>query len=194
MADSMTDITYEMLRKIQADERGSSALSSLPAGFYELVRAMVSEKKARLSRSFSLSEAKEFENTLKVLRDIYALREQKMLLRALTAAGGARDGSALSAEEKWAFDEIVRVLEKGKGWFEALLEGEEKTVGEEKTQAEKAQKRHEQASCVKFLIPVPEFMGADGKKYGPYGVGQEAELPAAEAKLLIKRKAVEAAD
>ena len=195
----MSDITYELLRKIQADERGSSALSRLPPDFYDSVREMIAERKARLAKSFSLSEAREFENTLKVLRGIYALREQKMLLRALAAAGGARDGSALSPEEKWAFDDITRVLEKSKGWFEKLLEGEESEVPagrEEKAEkhaAREEKKEHKQV-MVKFLMPVPEFVGADGKKYGPYEAGQGAELPAAEAALLIKRKAAEAAD
>jgi DNA replication initiation complex subunit (GINS family) len=191
----MTEITYEMLRKIQADEKGSSALSGLPPDFYNAVRSMIAERKVKLAKSFSLSEAREFENTLKVLRDIYALREQKMLLRALAVAGGARDGSALSAEEKWAFDEVVRVLEKGKGWFEALLEGEERTVIEERAPEKHA--HHEQkkaeAAEVKFLVPMPEFVGADGKAYGPYEAGAKAELPSGEAKLLIKRKAAEAA-
>ncbi len=187
----MVDITYEMLRKIQADERGSSALSVLPHGFYDSVCSMIAERKVKLAKSFSLSEAREFENTLKVLRDIYALREQKMLNRALAAAGGARDGSALSPEEKWAFDEIVRVLEKGKGWFEVLLGGEAAEAGEERGAGERpAKKEH---LMVKFLVPMPEFVGADGKNYGPYEAGARAELPAGEVKLLIKRKAAEAA-
>ncbi len=191
----MTEITYEMLRKIQADEKGSSALSGLPPDFYNAVRSMIAERKVKLAKSFSLSEAREFENTLKVLRDIYALREQKMLLRALAVAGGARDGSALSVEEKWAFDEVVRVLEKGKGWFEALLEGEERTVIEEKAvekHSHHEQKKAEQEAVVRFLVPMPEFVGADGKAYGPYEAGAKAELPAGETKLLIKRKAAEA--
>lgn len=168
----------------------------LPPDFYNSVRSMIAERKVKLAKSFSLSEAREFENTLKVLRDIYALREQKMLNRALAAAGGARDGSALSAEEKWAFDEIVHVLEKGKGWFEALLGGEAAETGEEKAGERGAGERpaKKEQMMVKFMVPMPEFVGADGKNYGPYEAGAKAELPAGEVKLLIKRKAAEAAD
>ena len=113
----MGEMTYERLRKVQADEREGSALTRLPPDFYESVGKMISERRERLNSSFSLSEAKEFENTLKILRDIFALREQKMVLRALTTAGGARESPALAPEEKEAFDRIVAVLEERQKWL-----------------------------------------------------------------------------
>ena len=180
----MADMTYERLRKVQADEREGSALSRLPPEFYESVRIMIANKKEGLNVKFSLADAKEFENVLKVLRDIFALRQQKMILRALSAAGGGSDGSALSPEEREAFDKIVRVLEDRKKWLEGLLEGK----GTESAPAES----RKGIVRVRVLVPMPECVGADGKTCGPFEPGSEAEIPNAEAKLLIKRKAAKA--
>ena len=142
---------------------------------------MIAERKERLNGNFSLAEAKEFENVLKVLRDIIALREQKMVLRALAAAGGARDGSALSPEEREAFDAIVKVLEKRREGVDGLLEGKRRAVHEGDGNVR-----------VRVLVPMPEYVGADGKTYGPYEPPSEVEIPEKEAKLLIKRKVAEA--
>jgi DNA replication initiation complex subunit (GINS family) len=180
----MAEMTYERLRKVQADEREGSALTRLPPDFYESVRIMVSERRERLNSKFSLSDAKEFENTLKILKDIFTLREQKMVLRALATAGGARDGSALSPEERAVFDRIVEVLEERKAWVEGLLEGKE---------GGGARKQGKGKVRVRILVPIPEYVGADGRKYGPFEPKSRAELPEGEAGLLIKRKAAEAA-
>jgi DNA replication factor GINS len=180
-----------LLRKIQSDERAGSALSRLPDEFYPSVQKKISEARERLNRNFSLADAKEFENTLKVLRDIFMMREQKMLLRALAAAGGARDGSALTSEEKEAFDKIVVVLEQKNRWFEGLLEGKEKADAEEGEGARMGAGR-QSAMHVRFLVPIPTYVGSDGKSYGPYKAGELAELPEAEANLLVRRKAAEA--
>jgi DNA replication initiation complex subunit (GINS family) len=194
----MVTITYEALRKIQSDERESAALSQLPPDFYAGVRSMVRERKEKLARNFSLADAREFENTLKVLKDIYALREQKLLLRALLVSGGGRDGSPLSPEERWAFDEVVKVLEKGKKWFDSTLEGEEVSLPNLEKEAQNHghhahASKHEEKVKLKFLTTMPEFVGADGAKYGPYDAGVEAEMPAGEATFLLKRKAAEKA-
>jgi len=186
----MADITYELLRKIQTDERAGSALSRLPEDFYPSVQKKISEARERLNKNFSLADAKEFENTLKVLRDIFTMREQKMLLRALAVAGGARDGSALTSEEKEAFDKVVAVLTEKNKWFEGLLEGREKAAEEEGGGVRSGAGRS--ARQVRFLVPIPSYVGADGKSYGPFKAGELAELPDAEANLLIRRRAAEA--
>ncbi|MDO8339998.1 MAG: hypothetical protein Q7T16_05055 [Candidatus Burarchaeum sp.] len=178
-----------MLRKIQTDERASSALSRLPEDFYPSVQKKISGAREQLNKNFSLADAKEFENTLKVLRDIFMMREQKMLLRALAVAGGARDGSALTAEEKEAFDRVVAVLTEKNKWFEGLLEGRERAAEEEGGSARTGTGRS--AMPVRFLVPMPAYVGSDGKSYGPFKAGELAELPEAEANLLVRRKAAE---
>ncbi len=180
-----------MLRKIQTDERASSALSRLPEDFYPSVQKKISGAREQLNKNFSLADAKEFENTLKVLRDIFTMREQKMLLRALAVAGGARDGSALTAEEKEAFDKVVFVLSEKNKWFEGLLEGRERAAEEERDARAGAGRS---AMPVRFLVPMPAYVGSDGKNYGPFKAGELTELPEAEANLLVRRKAAEASE
>ncbi|VVC02631.1 Uncharacterised protein [Candidatus Burarchaeum australiense] len=194
MGELTSEMTYERLRKVQADEREGSALSRLPEEFYSSVREMISERREKLNRNFSLADAKEFENVLKVLRDIFAMREQKMMLRAVAVASGARDGSALSPEEKTSFDKIVEVLEERKRELDELFEGRkgaaEKTDREENGAGMGAEKKGGPLS-VKLLVPMPEYMGADGRKYGPFKPGEKAELPELEANLLVRRRAAE---
>ncbi|MFH0817505.1 MAG: hypothetical protein V1909_02615 [Candidatus Micrarchaeota archaeon] len=47
---------------------------------------------------------------------------------------------------------------------------------------------------VRILKPLPAYLGSDGRTYGPYVEGQEAELPAAEAHVIIRCGAAEVLD
>ena len=79
----------------------------------------------------------------------------------------------------------MNVLEKRKEWVDGLLDG--RGSGKER-------KSEKGAVRLKIMVPIPEYVGADGKKYGPFEPGSKAEMPDAEARLLVKRKTAEALD
>ncbi|MEM3030567.1 MAG: hypothetical protein QXH27_02420 [Candidatus Micrarchaeia archaeon] len=164
----MADISYEELRRIQAREKREPGLCELEADFYDRVNAHVAERRSRLEKKFDFAAAREYENTLKILRDIYAKREQKILLLALRAARGEEEANGLTREERALFDSVVKLLRECSTRFQGILE-----VG---AAARELSKRR-----VKILRDVPEFVGKDMMNYGPFKLGEDVLLPENEA-------------
>lgn len=165
----MEELTYEELRRIQARERASPVLQSLPAGFYKNARKLIETKSNSLKNNFSLTDAKEYESILKVVEDIYERRKQKIVLKAIKSGV---DESALAEEEKEFFSKLRKIIEEEEERFKKIIGGA----------AEK-----ESIKRIKILKHLPKFVGTDLKVYGPYEEGVDVELPEKEAQLLVKR-------
>jgi len=182
----MAELDYETLRKIQAKERASAALSELPAGFYALVRQLVLSRKEKLNSGFTVADAKEFENLMKVVREIYDMREQKILLKALGKAAENRNDANMQPEEKQVFGDVGAVVDARRAWFEGILEGRNPEL-------DSVERRDEKIMHVKLLMPIPRYAGRDRSYYGPFDAGVIASLPKDEAELLVKKGAAERA-
>ncbi|MEM3555445.1 MAG: hypothetical protein QXF56_01870 [Candidatus Micrarchaeia archaeon] len=169
----MEELTYEELRRIQARERASPVLQSLPQGFYKAVGKLIEKKNSSLKSNFSLTEAKEYENILKVIEDIYERRKQKIVMKAMRSG----EEGALAEEEKEFFSKIRKVIEEEAESFKkniGVVEGERESI-----------KR------IKILKHLPKFVGSDLKVYGPFEEGASVELPEREAQLLVRRGVAE---
>jgi DNA replication initiation complex subunit (GINS family) len=169
----MEELTYEELRRIQARERASPVLQSLPQGFYKAVKKLIETKSSSLKNSFSLTEAKEYENIVKVVEDIYERRKQKIVLRAMRSG----EEAALADEEREFFSKIRKVIEEEADNFKmniGAVEGEKESI-----------KR------IRILKHLPKFVGSDLKVYGPFEEGASVELPEKEAQLLVKKGVAE---
>ena len=44
---------------------------------------------------------------------------------------------------------------------------------------------------LKFTQDIPEFVGSDLKKYGPFKAGEEVKIPAENAELMVKSEIAE---
>lgn len=174
----MEELSYEELRRIQGRERNSQMLQELSEDFYARVDELISKKNRELKESFSLSEAKEFENVIKIVGEIYARREQKIALKAIRTARTGESVPGLAREERAMFDSMVKLLKENEDKFESLLKRKEEIKEDGKIK-------------VKFLIDMPEFFGSDNKNYGPFKKGETATLPEKEAMLLLKRSSAE---
>jgi len=173
MGDRMTEISFEELRRIQLKEKKEPRLCELESDFYDKVNAYTAGWKKRLEQKFSMAEAREYENTLKILRDIYSKREQKILLLALRAARGEGEANGLTKEERALFDSLVKLLRECSAHIQGMLE-----VG---AAAKELNKRR-----VKILRDVPEFVGKDLTNYGPFKLGEDVLLPENEAERLAR--------
>jgi DNA replication initiation complex subunit (GINS family) len=169
----MEELSYDELRKIQARERASPVLQSIPDGFYASVMKLIEKKNGALKSNFSLTEAREYESIIKVAEDIHERRMQKIVLRAMKAVGGQEE-IALMGEEAELFERISKAVLEDREKFRSIIGGKES-------------KSEERIKRIKILKNLPKFVGTDLKVYGPFKEGEIIELPEKEAQLLVNR-------
>jgi len=181
----LADFTYSELRRLQQEEKSSAALVQLSPDFYTGLEAMVRQKKDALSKTHGIMEIKEFENTLKIIRDIYSIREQKILFKALRTTSH-HDSAGMTVEEHQLFDSVVSTLKDSKRNLERFLGDDAQT---ERLEPEGSNGGN--IKKVRFLKEVPAFRGLDNNVYGPFKTGDTLELPLSETSALIKGKIAE---
>ena len=175
----MTELTYDDLRRLQRKEMTSATLVSLPESFYSDASSLLDRLEYNLRQEFTMQLASEYENTLKIIRDIYSKREGKILLRALRAARTGEEIDGLASEEKVLLSSVVTLLDKNRERFEHHL-------SPKKAHATQAQ---EKRMKLKLIMDLPEFVGLDGSVYGPFKTGAETILSPEEAQRLVRRGA-----
>lgn len=166
----MSEITYAYLRKLQNEEKETMVLTELSDNFYTNVDTLVKTKREELKKEHSINNIREFENTIKLLREIFQIRQQKILLRTIQSSGEDKDG--MTKEEIELFENIKKLMGDHTRIFETSFENkkEEKNI----------------LKRIKIVKNVPAYTGIDGSIYGPFKPEQEKELPEAEVNFLIK--------
>jgi len=189
------EISYDKLREIQKAERGTGVIMALPADFYASAARFIARLKAEMGAGFALEKAREFENAVKVVRDIYAIREQKIVLRAIGAARGNNGVAGLTVEEQALYERVKAAVADGSGSLEGLLGGIPQPAAKAESPPALApaplaapQPAIIPGRALKFLLPVPQFVGPSGASLGPFKPGDVSALPEREAELLVKRK------
>ena len=188
---------YEELRRLQRLEKNSSDLAQIPQDFYtqlsEYVGALIKEYKA----TGSPKDIRLLENVVRVSRDIFQRRSQKMLLHALRTFKD--DGGNLPAVieiEKNCYQNVISSLENMNDEFEGVLVGERPVSGTEaQHEASKAleaiDKIEEEQSLnmvlVRIIQKVPKFVSSDMTEYGPFQARDLVKLPEKEALLLVEK-------
>ncbi|MBM3228877.1 DNA replication complex GINS family protein [Candidatus Parvarchaeota archaeon] len=178
----MVELTYSELRRLQQEEKATAAIVALEHDFYDKVGLMLLQKKEMLAKSHSIMEIREYENTRKIVKDIYSMRQQKILFKALRS-NSHQDAAGMTVEEHELFDRIVGILDEGKKRFEAEVDEETTIVSEEG-----AAGGHSGFKKIRFLKEVPAFRGLDNNIYGPYKPGDETAVPESESSGLVKGK------
>jgi DNA replication initiation complex subunit (GINS family) len=159
----------------------------------------------------------QLQNIKKILKELYDRREKKVINLAINKArtkSSIIDTSSLMDEERALFDSLHKVLE---GFRESVLDNviaakapstsrpaqaEDCTSGQEpeKEQAlntsseEHKTKAENKTVGVRFLSPVPEFVGPELKLYGPYEEDDTSYLPEQVAKVLLDKGRAEIYD
>ncbi len=146
-------------------------LTDLTDNFYDKLNKFIKEKKETVENEKSMNNLREFENTVKLLRSIFQIRQQKILLRAIQSGGEDKEG--MTKEEIELFTQIKQLMSSHTQIFESVLE---KRKEQPKAQFKK----------IKILKNVPAYTGADGSIYGPFKPEQEKELPETEVNFLLK--------
>jgi DNA replication initiation complex subunit (GINS family) len=162
-------LTFETLSRIAREEKSASSLTRLPDGFFESVTSYIS-KKAHASEG--KEDAWEYENAKMILNDILRSRERKIVLSAFSFVDTGMEPANLTQEEKALFDQTASLVLNFRT--------------ERKKALEPGQHRK---SMIAFLEEVPQFMGSDMKAYGPFGIGDIANLPEDVSRILVEKGA-----
>ncbi len=207
-------VTYETLFDLLRREKARNELQVLDKGFFEDVVSYLKEKEGMLEKaSFSVGEKEkiriQLKNVRKILKELYEIREKKVLGLALNKVRTGTeliDTSSFLGVEEDLFNDAVGLLTKYKE--EVLLKvinGEApKGFTEDKEQLranqpqqsvaeKKMDSGQDKPGKVRFLADTPKFVGFDKEIYGPFKKGEEAELPGSVASLLLKKGRVEEA-
>lgn len=163
----------------------------------------------------------ELKSIKRMLKELYEKREKKIISIALNRSRTGSDiidSSSMLAEEKMFYKQVLDVLDlyrrgvlrslfrgempeikndvmkegsndQGKG---VISEGKEKRLDNYDTPAEDESIRAQEGPVkIKFIKPMPSFIWKDMKEYGPYDKGEETEIFAEVAALLVRKRRAE---
>ena len=180
---------FEMLRK----EKYTDKLQELGQNFLEDVASYLQEKKTLLERERTehpefFNETiektkKQLENAKAMLRELFTVREKKIIELALIASktGISRtDVKSMLSGEKDLFETV----------FQKIKESEEKLLNV----MEGIKKLEDDHLLVKFTSDIPKFVDLSGGEIGPFKEKDVANLPKKIAETLIRNKIVEVMD
>lgn len=189
------NITYETLFDIVRNEKKREELQKLPETFFQDLVQYIQDKSALLTKSpdsklFADAEQektkKQLANIKKFVNELYDRREKKLVNLALISVktNSLLDDSALLDEEKQILEALIRILEQYRGsLLQPLLVLNKPNV--------KAKQTTNISKTVRFLQPVPKFVGKELEVYGPFDEEDVANLPIEIANLLIEKSRAE---
>ena len=203
-------ITYETLFELLQREKERNDLQRLEPTFFNDVIGYIKDKKkileAKSDSMFANEERKkterQLENIYKILKELYERREKKIMSIAIDKSrtkSNLIDTTALLKEERVVFDALTGLLDT---YRDAILYSvlnekmpfmqpsdlpsrkplENKKTGEDfKTSLE----LKNPIKLVRFMHPVPKFVGPELEEYGPFDEEDIASLPAEVADVLM---------
>jgi len=172
-------ISFEFLRNVQRQEYAETKLTGLPPNFYNKSMNYLDQKREILKKKPDMRTSLEINNIQRLLEDIFNRRETKITNHAIITGRTGIPPQNLTEEEESFFNQIVNLLKSRREKSLSLI-------------FEKTKEKGFQA--LKFKEDVPEFVGPDLKKYGPFSKDIKADIPIENAKLLIKMNKAEKCD
>jgi len=160
-------ITFEALRRVFSEEKGSQALADLPENFFEEVKQYLGEKAKLVGKEdgWELASAKT------TLEELLNIRERKIVNMALYSARSGIISETLKGREQEFFNELVAVLSGFQDYKKSLFDPKIRLM------------------LISMHADIPRFVGMDMGNYGPYAAGDIANMPEDNARLLIEKGA-----
>ncbi len=202
------NITYETLFELLRREKNRDDLQELQAAFFKEVIEYLGEKQRvceETSHKEDLFSATEREKTLtqlsnikKIIRELYDRREKKIINMALNRSrtgSSIIDTSKLLAEENKFFNTVVATFNNYREGIlvnvlnlkEPLVDDLKMAAEERKEAAEEKKADEKPTRMLRFVNPVPKFVGKELEVYGPFEEDDMASLPTEIAQLLIEK-------
>ncbi len=202
-------LTYETLYEILRKEKSRQGLQKIDAGFIQNVLSYLQDKQQSYDDAiakndvFSQGEREklstQIRNAKKLLRDLYDLRERKIINMAINHSRTKVhivDTENLLSYETHLFDSIHSILNHNRtsilGKILEMRVPDVLTVSTIKEPIEPYQQKpvpkiDDSKKQIKFLEDVEQFVGEELELYGPYKAQDSAQLPAEVAEVLIKQ-------
>lgn len=204
--ESDINITYDSIFETLVQEKSRDELQKLSDEFYSNLVAYLSEKKSiaesESDPDLAMKNQKQLQNIYRITRELYERREKKIVGMALACSKAKSiivDTSPLLPEEKIVFDTMLKQLDHYRNNIltnviaakaPSLLPSYVQNSVEPQKQAptDKQEQTEEQKTrLVRFLQPVPKFVGSELEVYGPFQQEDVASLPPDIADLLINK-------
>ena len=177
-------ITYSDLYEYLRKERYSEQLQPLPKKFISSVAEYIIEKKKMTEQNediFSdeiMKTKKQLENATSIFKELMLLRKKKLLGLVFVASEtgiSKRDFENMLDFEKEMFDNFMTSMEHA-----------EKTLGSEFSNGnENENEKHDEMKLVLFLDNIEEFVGPEGRTFGPFKKDDIVNLPKQIADILV---------
>jgi len=194
-------ITYESLYEFLRNEKYKPELQKLEQTFFSDVTKYLKEKDQILisqenkdsifAQQEIIKTKKQIENIKKILKEIYEKRELKIIQLALiqsrTGITTTNIPNMLSEEEHFYNNLLQELNTTRKNILHNLTSAKMPEISKPK----ELKTNSDENKVIKFLIPVPKFVGTDLKTYGPFNEENIASLPDKVADLLIKNRRAE---
>lgn len=190
------EINYKILRKIQKNEEENSILTKIDESIYNKIyfylEKLNQRYKTEKNKQKKIIIKNEIDNTSKIIKTIYEMREKKILFAIMTKVrGGKPNLSNLVNSEKKLFDSILELLiQSRQNYIEKKIcyneKNNRKNIIKEKSE-NKINKENMKIIMVKENIP--EFIGMDGNRYN-LRKGDIITISKNTCDLLLKRKVV----
>jgi DNA replication initiation complex subunit (GINS family) len=201
-------ITYDLLFDTLRTEKSHEELQKLADSFYNDVVEYIHNKESILAdHNTPVSEREltriQLGNVKKILQELYERREKKIINLAmykLKTGSSMINMQALLSSEQSFFDQVYDILYSYRNSILLnVLEGREMIVPE-KPAEKTADAAVVQASMpfiddgivsVRFIKPVPRFLGPELEQYGPFEENDIASLPSKIVKILVYKQRAE---
>ena len=193
-------ITYETLYELLRREKSRSEIQDLGNDFFGDVIKYIKDKKDILESQKSKDNvfaSREIERTTKqlgsiytILKELYERRENKIINSALLNSRNDSkvDVSVLLPDEIKFYESLRNNLNLyRKGILSSLLEGKLPVLEEPKV----IKSDFKDKMLIRFINPVPKFVGSNGFSYGPFEEEDIANLPLDIANLLVEKERAE---
>ncbi len=194
------NLTYETLFDILRNEKNRSVLQDIPKNFLKDVVNYLKQKKESLIPSktedlfLSIEKergVREINNIKRIIKEILERRLKKiteLALLNLKTSAETKETENMLEEEKIIYEKLKDAFIKYKrSVIDKVLNLEEPSINfnEEKKEEKK------EYVLVRFLHPVPKFIGDDLKVYGPFKEEEIAKLPRKVVEILVKKRRAE---
>ena len=220
MVEKEINLTYETMFELLRREKTRQELQPFEKTFYKDFITYMGEKKQILqekksSLDFNSDEVTklsiQIDNINKIMKELYERREKKITAMTIESnrTGAQINTSSMLPEEARLYDELLSTMAKfKKGVLLSLLNLKMPLIEQEKAEAKvenadskelkegekKSNKDDDRDKLVRFISPIPKFVGEELESYGPFEEEEIATLPGNIAAVLIKKSKAEMID
>ncbi len=208
--ETKINITYETLFEVLRREKNREELQKLSNTFFEDVTKYLGDKHSMMNtqdKKLFFGDDKEkmqlqIQNIKKILAELYERREKKIINMALVKSRtrGLVDTASMLKEENMLFDSIIQVFDCYRNGVLMNLQNAKAPIittnvscaAPTESKAVCKPEENDNNATIRFLSPIPKFLGPELEVYGPFDEDDVACLPKKVASVLVTKGRAEA--